>query len=294
MRNEWAFKSRYAIMKRRNVVIPGQFNRDGSVKTRSFQQIVDWRLTEELQNKVKPYSYRIRAEDCLDLPEKSYHPRYVPLTSDQKRMIKEMKLFGHAAIGGTDKFVTIDAVIKMITRRLQINCGYVMDDERVLQEVPENRTNALMELLADYAGKAIIWVPWHPPLKKVLDRITKEYGPDSVAQWHGGNRATRHEDERRFLNDPNCRFMVATQGAGMRGNTWTVAGVAIYYANNYDLEQRDQSERRNWRIGQKNTVRYYDLIAEDDDIDMKVLKNLRAKINVATMMNQEDFRKWLI
>lgn len=294
IRNEWAFKSRYSIMQRREVFIPGQVDPNtGEQKKRSFMQVVGYRNLEELQKKVGHYSYRVRAEDCLDMPPKTYMTRDVPMTKEQKQMISEIKLFGHAAIGDTGKFVTVDMVIKQITRLLQINCGYVMDDERVLQEVPEKKTDALVELLEDYDGKAIIWVPWQPPLAKIVKKLSKEFGPASVAQWHGGNRATRHEDEGRFLENPACRFMVATQGAGMRGNTWTAAGLAVYYANNYDLEQRDQSERRNWRYGQKQRVRYVDLLVEGS-IDWKVVKNLRAKIDIATMMNQEDYREWLV
>lgn len=293
VKNEWAFKQRYAVMQRREIFIPGQLDRNGDPKKRSFMQIVDYRHLEELQKKVGRYSFRVRAEDCLDLPPKTYMTRDVPLTDEQKRMIKEIKLFGHASIGDTGKFVTVDMVIKQITRFLQINCGYVMDDEHVLQEVKEKRTDILVELLEDHDGKTIIWVPWHPPLVKIVKRLKKDFGERSVAQWHGGNRTTRHEDERRFLGDPQCRFMVATQGAGMRGNTWTAASLAVYYANNYNLEERDQSERRNWRIGQKNRVRYVDLLAEGT-IDWKIVENLRKKIDVATMMNQEDYREWLI
>lgn len=294
VKDEWAFKCRYAKMIKRRIYVPGQQNRDGSPKTRVFNEIVSWRLLEELQGKIQPHSYRVRAEDCLDLPPKTYVHRDVPLTDDQKRMIKEIKLFGHAEIGsGSGKFVTVDMVIKQITRLLQINAGYVMDDDRVLQEVPEKRTDVLMDVLADHDRKAVVWCPWRPALDKIVRRISKDYGPEAVAQWHGGNVRTRGDEERRFIGSPHCRFLVATQGAGMRGNTWTVANLTVYYANNYDLEQRDQSERRTWRIGQRSHMTYVDLLTEGT-IDWKVVKNLRAKIDVATLMNQEDYRQWLI
>ena len=41
-----------------------------------------------------------------------------------------------------------------------------------------------------------------------------------------------------ILQDPKCRFMLATQGAGGVGNNWVVADLVVYYANNYDLEMR--------------------------------------------------------
>ena len=179
-------------------------------------------------------------------------------------------------------------------REIQICCGYVMDDEeRVLHELPERRTDALLEVLNEHVGKAIIWCPWKPPLYRVINRLTKEYGAASVAQFHGSNVATRGEEERRFLNDPQCRFMCATQGAGMRGNTWNVADLTVYYANNYNLEMRDQSEDRNHRIGQTNRVTYVDLIAQGT-IENKMIAALRNKIDLATLINREGHRAWLV
>ncbi len=66
----------------------------------------------------------------------------------------------------------------------------------------------------------------------------------------------------------------------------------MYYGNNYDLEQRDQSEDRNHRIGQLNRVTYVDLIVEGSR-EWKVVDNLRKKIDLATMINNEGYREWL-
>ncbi len=179
------------------------FDEHGREKTRKFDQVVGFQNMEELQAKVARYSYRVLKRDCLDLEPKIYAHRDVDMTTEQKKMMQELKNFGHAAIGDTGRFVTTDMIIKRITRELQICCGYVMDDEeRVLHEVPENKTKMLLEVLEEHNGKAIIWCPWRPPLDRVIKRLIKEYGPRAVAQFHGGNTKTRVEEERRFLNDP--------------------------------------------------------------------------------------------
>jgi hypothetical protein len=292
--NFYTFRRRYATLRKQAVYVPGQFNRDGTLKQRKFDVVTGYQNLEELQKKVGRYSYRVLKKDCLDLPPKTYQWRDVELTKEQKKMLLEIKHFGHAAIGDTGKFVTVDMVIKSILRELQITCGYVMDDEeRVLHEVPENKTAALVEVLEDHDGKAIIWCPWRAPLAKIVKVLTEKYGAQSVAQWHGGNVKTRHEEERRFLNDPACLYMAATQGAGMRGNTWTVADLTIYYANNYDLEQRDQSEERNYRIGQARPVTVVDLVTQGTR-ELKVIQSLRNKINLATLINNEGYRVWAI
>jgi hypothetical protein len=289
--NIFSFKMRYAITKKVNM--GGTYvSKDGEEKKRKpFNVTLGWRHIEELRERVAPYRFRVLKKDCLDLVPKTYTIREVELTKEQKKMIEEIRLFGHAAVG--DSFVTVDMVLKQIIRLAQIGCGYVMDDERVLREVPENRTDELIALLDEHAGKAIIWCPWRAPVQKIVDRIKKEYGPGSVAQFHGGNKNTRGDEERRFLGDPACKYMVATQGAGMRGNTWICADLTVYYANSYDLEQRDQSEDRNHRVGQRNPVTVVDLVARDTN-DMKVLKNLRKKIDMATLINNEGYREWIL
>lgn len=292
--NFYTFRRRYAQLKKMRTFV-GVVN--GEEKYREFQQIIGFQNLEELQNKIGRYSYRVLKKDCLDLPPKVYTMRDVEMTPDQRRMLKEIKHFGHAgftATDGSEKFVTTDMIIKRITRELQITTGFVMDDEeRVLHEVPERKTAALLEVLEEHKGKAIIWCPWRAPLDKIVRTLTNEFGVASVAQFHGGNVRTRGEEETRFLSDPECLYMVATQGAGMRGNTWVVADLVVYYANNYDLEQRDQSEDRAHRVGQRRQVTYVDLITQDT-IENKVVQSLRKKIDLATLINREGYREWLV
>ena len=67
----------------------------------------------------------------------------------------------------------------------------------------------------------------------------------------------------------------------------------IYYANDFNLETRSQSEDRCHRIGQRNPVTYIDLIAEGT-IDEKIIKALRDKINISAKVLGEEAREWLI
>ena len=53
-----------------------------------------------------------------------------------------------------------------------------------------------------------------------------------------------------------------------------------------------QSEDRAHRIGQKKTVTYIDLIAEDT-IDEKIVEALRKKINIASEVMGEELKEWI-
>lgn len=279
-RSWYSFRARYAVL--RKMEFGG----------RAVQVIVGYRNIDDLKDRMKPYSYRALKSECLDLDDKVYTSRDVELTETQKRMYREMREYATMMIGG-GSFVTANQVITQIIRMQQLNCGYVVDDNRILQEVDENRTKALLEVLNDHQGKAIIWAPFDFAIRRIVDALKKEYGENSVAAFWGGNVKVRGQEEKRFLGDPECRFMVSTPASGGRGNTWTVADLTVYYANNYDLEQRAQSEDRNHRKGQTKKVTYVDLIARGT-VDEKIVSALRKKINMATMITGENYREWLI
>jgi SNF2 family DNA or RNA helicase len=172
-------------------------------------------------------------------------------------------------------------------------CGHVQDEEGIEHEIPENRTQALMDELEDYQGKAVVWFTYVQDLLRCQKRIKEEYGPKSVALFYGGNADDREEDEEKFKTDPTCRFMLATAGAGGRGRTWSVADRVIYFSNSDNLEYREQSEQRGLGVEKTRGVDYVDLVVPGT-VDVKILEALRAKINMATAINGDNYREWLI
>jgi len=184
-------------------------------------------------------------------------------------------------------------VITQILRLHQLLCGYLVDEQGEVQEISQKRIDVMLDVLAEHDGKAVIWVPYEHSLKKIYERLEKEYGKGCVAAFWGGNRTERLDDETRFKIDPQCRFMLSTPGAGGMGNTWTVADLVIYYSNDYDLEHRVQSEDRTHRHGQTKSVTYVDLVARGT-VDEKILQALRNKINLSAQITGANWREWVV
>lgn len=284
-RSFYSFRARYAVT-RRETFGTG----------RPVDIIVGFRNIDELHEKIAPYSYRVLKKDCLDLEDKVYTTWEVQPTDEQRRLYNEMKNFATTELDNSEH-VSASIVIAKITRMHQILCGHVRDEEGNLHVVPTNRLDELVKLLEGHRGKAIIWTHYVPALEQIVERLEKEFaradGGRVTAAYHGGNRSTRHEDEKRFLTDPECRFMVATQSAGGRGNTWVVADLVVYYSNSDNLEHRDQSEDRAHRRGQTNKVTYVDMMVPNS-VESKIIKSLRSKIDLATAVTGENYREWLI
>ena len=275
----YAFRNRYAEMKTMHI------------RGRSIQVVDKFQNLGELSDIVKEFSYRVLKEDCLDLPPKIFIKRHVTLTPDQKKVYEQMKEQAIAHLNG--KVTTTMTVLTQLMRLHQITCGYVAADDGTTQQVESNRLNELMSILEDTDGKVIIWANYQLSVGEIIQKIIKVYGPDSYVHYYG---LTPQEDRqdfiRKFQNDPKCRFIIGTPQTGGYGITLTEANTVIYYSNGYDLEKRLQSEDRAHRIGQKKTVTYIDLIAEDT-IDEKIVEALRKKINIASEVMGEELREWI-
>jgi SNF2 family DNA or RNA helicase len=280
------FKSYYAFRARHAVMQNMQFG------GRAVKVIVGYRAVDELQQKIGEHSYRVLKEDCLDLEPKIYASRDVPLTAEQLKIYTSIKTSAMASLGD-ERYVSATQVITQILRLDQVLCGHVVDEEGMLHDIPERRIAVMMDVISEHRGKVIIWVAYDHCIGKIQTALETEYGKGCVARFWGGNRGTRNEEERRFKSDPDCRFMVSTPGAGGKGNTWVVADLVIYHSSTNNLEHRAQSEDRAHRDGQTRSVQYVDLVARGT-VDEKKLKALRAKIDMSSLINGDNYREWLI
>jgi SNF2 family DNA or RNA helicase len=276
----YAFRARYAVTKKL------------SVGGRSIDIVVSYRDVDELRSRIEPHSFRVRLEECYEIRDPIYTVRHVEMTDEQKRVYNDLKNFASAQLEG-EEFVSAQQVITQILRMHQVLCGHTRTEEGVLRELSEHRTSALLELLGEYDGKAIIWCSYDHDIRKVSSALEKEYGKGSVARFWGGNRSTREDEEAKFFQSPDCRFMVATAAAGGRGRTWVQADLVIYYSNTHDLEHRAQSEERPKGVGKTCAINYVDLMVLGT-VDEKIISALRNKINIASTISGDTYKSWLI
>ena len=264
----FAFRNRYAEMKTLHM------------HGRQIQIVNGFKNLSELSEKLKGFSYRVLKEDCLDLPEKIFTKRHITLTSEQSKVYKQMKEQALAVLKG--KQVTSVSALTQLMRLHQITCGHFVADDGSVQEIKNNRLNELMDVLDEVEGKAIIWAHYQHDIKSIVKEIEKVHGQGSVVTYYGLTPQDERQDNiKKFQDDDDTRFLVGTPSTGGYGITLTAANTVIYYSNGYDLEKRLQSEDRAHRIGQKKSVTYVDILAEDT-VDEKIVKALRKKINIAS------------
>ena len=276
----YVFRTRYAICRKINV------------SGRSVEIVVGYRNLAELSEKLKPFSYRVLKDDCLDLPKKTFVKRTVELTDEQKKVYKQMKEEAIAFLNG--KMVTSATVITQLMRLHQITCGHFTSNDGKVQDLKSNRINQLMNILEEMEGKAVIWAHYRYDIKKIVEAISKEYGENSVVTYYGDTSTDDRQKAIKKIQDKDSpvRFIVGTPQTGGYGITLTGASTMIYYSNGYDLEKRQQSEARIDRIGQKKPMTYVDIICENT-IDTKIVESLRSKVNIASEIMGEDLKAWI-
>jgi SNF2 family DNA or RNA helicase len=257
----------------------------------SFQQIVGYRNLDELSSRLETFSYRVTKEEALDLPDKIYTTREVSLTDDQHRHYMSLK---EAAIAVLEdgELVSAPAVMTQLLRLQQVLCGHLMSDDGELVEIPTNRLPALLETIEEMDGKVIIWSRFRYDIVAIVATLAKKYGADSVVSYFGDTSDEDRQTAVRRFQFEDARFFVANPQTAGYGLTLTAATNVIYYANDFNLETRIQSEDRAHRIGQKKSVTYVDLVTRNS-IDEHIVRTLRAKIDLSAKTLGEEARKWL-
>ena len=275
----YTFRTRYAIMKTEKF------------GGKSVQIVVGYRNLDELSEKLRPFSYRVLKDDCLDLPDKIYMKRTVQLSSEQKKVYEQMKQMALAEMNG--KMMSTATVLTQLMRLHQITCGHFTADDGSIQKIKSNRLDELMDVLEEIEGKVVIWAHYQNDVETIVEHLKKKYGDNSIVDYYGRTRPeNRQSNIDKFQKDEGCRFFIGTPATGGYGITLTQASNVIYYSNGYDLEKRMQSEDRAHRIGQKKSVTYVDMIA-DDTVDEKIVKSLRKKVNIATQIMGEELKQWI-
>ena len=277
----YSFCTRYADMLKR------------SAGSHQYNQILGYRNLDELTKSIQPFSYRVKKEECLDLPEKMYIKRTIQLTPEQKSIYADLKKNATAILSDEDQ-VTATTALTCLLRLHQVSCGFVNTDEGETLDIKNARLEELLSILEETNGKCLIWATYRHDIKAIENKIKQIYGENSVVSYYGDTKGEDRQDlVKKFQEDVECKYFVGHPKTGGYGLTLVAANTVIYYSNNYDLEVRLQSEDRAHRIGQKNNVTYVDIVTEKT-VDEVIVKALRNKINIATQVLGEDFKKWLI
>lgn len=297
----FSFSARYCVIKR---VDKTNYKKTGKRPIPGkdyFDKVVGYRHLDELATLIAQHSFRVMKKDCLDLPPKVYQTLPVELSDDHRALYDRARDNAIAEFSGG--MIAAPLMLTRLLRLQQIVGGFAPstqpDGTIIARDLPcvapekNAKLQALLGMLDEFDGKAIIWARFVPELEMIAAALREEYGTDAVLLYHGGTSDDDRASHRtRFQNDDTARFFIASQSAAGIGITLTAASLVVYYSNTFDFEHRAQSEDRAHRIGQTKSVTYVDLVA-DNTIDARIVKALKDKKDLAAIITRDNVREML-
>jgi len=279
--NYYAFRARYAKI----------VNRPTS-GGRNFPLITGYQRLEELEEKIYTHAFRVKKEECTDLPEKIYMKRFIPMS--EKQLVAYESLRRNAMFIFNDKTTTSVNRLSQIVKLHQVCCGFTINDDGEVHDVPNKRYDELLNVLEETDGKVIIWANYRHNIETITKKLKDKYGDTSAAAFYGDtDNQVRMDLVQNFQDEGHdLTYLVANPKTGGYGITLTASHTVVYFSNNYDLEIRLQSEDRAHRIGQKNKVTYVDFVCKGT-VDEKILTALKNKVDIASQVMGDELKSWI-
>lgn len=246
----------------------------------------DWQIKpgskKEIRQKMKNLCFRLKREDCLDLPPRIFHNEYIDMSAEQKKRTKEMMQDCLIWLEKEEKAVTAQIAATKSIRFSQITSGFLKTEDGTIFKMKENPKlktlkSIVEEILCKKKNKIIIWAYFKHDIR-LLEKELKKYNPVVLA----GGVKNHQEVQDKFNNKRKHRILIAQpQSAGL-GLTLVAANYTIYYSYNYSAGDYWQSLQRNYRKGSEihKKIVCIKLICRNS-IDGVIFKNLKKKKKMA-------------
>jgi SNF2 family DNA or RNA helicase len=194
-----------------------------------------YKRLEELEQKLKQFSTRIRKDECLDLKPKVRQKRYIELDGEPKKIYEKLRTNALAIV--EDSTISFSNKLTEIIKLHQVCNGFTKNDDGDIMTLHKAKLNALDEILEETDGKVIIWANYIYNIKEIIKFLEDKYGKESVVSIYGDvDVLTRKEAVTRIQNDPTTKFLVGNPTTGGFGLTLTACNTVVYFSNNYNLE----------------------------------------------------------
>ena len=242
----YKFKNHYCVM--------GGFNN---------YQILEYRHLDELQERLDEIMLRRLKEEVLDLPEKTYVDEYVELTPKQAKIYSEVS---EEVKENIDKIKCAPNPLAELIRMRQAT-GYTGILSTTIKESAKlDRMEELVEEAVNNGHKVVVFSNWTQMTTPIAKRLEK-YNPAVITGEI--NADTRQLMIDKFQTENKCKVIIGTSGAMGTGITLTAGTVEIFLDEPWNMALKEQCVDRCHRIGQKNNLTVYTIMAKNT-IDERV------------------------
>ena len=256
----------------------------------AYKYLPKRKAIQKVLKKIKPFCIHVTNES-LKLPPKRYKTVQVPMTQQQKYILKQLNETFQVAFGRVK--IDSDYIFTLINKSLQINDGFIqnVDKETKVKTVEALKTNKdeyLLDLLDEIditRNKVVIWCAYRFSIRKIK-KILKKMG-HRVLTLTASTKDVQ-KTVRRFQAGKSHNVLIATQRKASESITLTACNYAIYYSNTWSFDARANSEGRIYRKGSERHKRvfYTDLVVKGS-IEERVVDSLLNKKNLIAELKKE-------
>lgn len=224
---------------------------------------------EELHEKLKTVMIRRKKADVLpELPDKLYS--YVPMVMNNRDEYEEAEADFISYLRGEkgEKAAEKAGKAEHLTRI-----------ETLKQLSVKGKMKASIQWIRDFLeenGNKLVVFAVH---KTTIDALMKEFKAEAVKVDGSVSATKRNEAVKTFQNDPKVKLFIGNIQAAGTGLTLTAASSVAFLELPWTPGELKQAEDRCHRIGQKDTVNVYYLLA-DETIEMTIARILDEKRKV--------------
>ena len=239
-----------------------------------------WAIRKESKNKIidliSSQSYAVQKEDCLDLPDQIFESRKYEMLPEQKSIYINLKKENIAFIK-TDAVLAQNELVKIMKLR-QITAGFALINGQE-KFISNGKIDLLKETIEEIGNhQVIIWCQFHSE----IERIKSILGDDAGLLYGDVSQADKEIAIKDFQMGRK-KYLVAHPKSGGHGLTFVNCSYNIYFSLDYSFESEKQSQDRTHRIGQKNKVTYFYLLAKNS-IDEIIYRALRRKERLSAIL----------
>lgn len=235
-------------------------------------EIIGYKNLELLKDEIDEYSLRRTKKEVLkDLPPKNIIKEYITLSDEHRKFYNDIKN------GVKDESLKIELsrsnLLALTTRLRQASsCPSILTTENIISSKIE-RCIDLVEQIVEEGNKVVIFSTFKEPVYQ-LKELLKKYNPLIGTGDLKDQEVSDNIDK--FQKEDKYKVFIGTISKCGTGITLTAASYMIFIDTPFTSSSYIQAQDRIYRIGTKNTVFIYNLIAEGT-IDERVAQIVDTK-----------------
>ena len=213
-----------------------------------------YRNVSELQDIINTYSYRVKKEDCLDLPEK-LPDQIIDVELKEKSLYK--KLHQESAILEYD--ILAENPLSRMVKLRQLCSGHIKTDSQLI-EVQNEKIQVLQELIEGYEDdkKLVIFADFKYSITSICALLKRLKIKHVVLDGEQKDKAIW----RKFQSDKSIRIIVCQYQTASAGIDLFASDTIIFYEPTLRSQILEQARDRIHRTGQTNKCSYIHLITK--------------------------------